>query len=62
MNALRVRLFTVNLVLTRIFSAGGIAEIGGCMKKFLVILFTFIAAVNVAGCAGKGKTPVHTRG
>ena len=59
---MRVRLFMVNFVLTRILSAGGIAEIGGHMKKFLVILFTVIAAVNVAGCAGKGKTPVHTRG
>ncbi len=28
------------------------------MKKLLVALFTVIAVVNVAGCAGKGKAPV----
>jgi len=33
------------------------------MKKILIALFTVIAAINVAGCAGgKGKTPVYTRG
>jgi hypothetical protein len=52
----------VNFVLTRIHSAGGIAEIGGAMKIFLVALFTVIAAVSVAGCAGTGKSPIETRG
>jgi hypothetical protein len=32
------------------------------MKIFFVALFTLLTAVNVAGCAGKGKTPVHYRG
>jgi hypothetical protein len=32
------------------------------LKKILIALFTVIAVVNVAGCAGKGKTPVYTRG
>jgi len=32
------------------------------MKIFFVALFTVIAAVSVAGCAGKGKEPIHYRG
>jgi len=36
---------------------------GTQMKKLLIALFTVIAIVNVAGCAGKGKAPiVQTRG
>jgi hypothetical protein len=32
------------------------------MKKFLVVVFTVVAAINVVGCAGKGKAPIHSRG
>ena len=32
------------------------------MKKFLVAVFTVVAALNVMGCAGKGKAPIQTRG
>jgi len=32
------------------------------MKKLVIAIFCVIAAVNVAGCAGKNKSPVHTRG
>jgi len=33
------------------------------LKKILIALFTVIAVVNVAGCAGgKGKTPTTYRG
>jgi hypothetical protein len=32
------------------------------MKKFVVALFTVIAAINVVGCAGKGKAPIQSRG
>ena len=30
----------------------------GAMNKFLVILCSLLLALSVAGCAGKGKTPI----
>ena len=32
------------------------------MKILFVALFTVLPAVSGAGCAGKGKEPIHTRG
>jgi len=33
-------------------------ESGVPMKKIVILAIALVAALNVAGCAGKGKTPV----
>ena len=35
-----------------------LTKLGCLMKKFLVVICSVVLALGLAGCAGKGKTPI----